>query len=279
MTTRIPLDHTKPITELENPEFFDVGINSLCDAGCPWCYTSADTHGRNFRDPVGKIEGLWGNMEPSLRPFQVAIGGSGEATQHPAFPAVLEKFHSLGIMPNYTTNGRWWSKPRVLESTAQFCGGVAISCHPHMDKEWKKAIQVYQATKILVNLHIIIGNRASSERFTRIYEEFEGYISHFVLLPLMPVGRASKAAAPDTDALKLHLANKDLTKIAFGSNFYEWLKTERDLIPAMLYPPEIMSKYILLDDPVTVYDDSFKMGLRKVVKDWEKGLGPIPLKA
>ena len=38
-TIRIALDPTKPITELEYPEFYDVKINSKCFGKCSYCLT------------------------------------------------------------------------------------------------------------------------------------------------------------------------------------------------------------------------------------------------
>lgn len=43
-------DDPKYIPELppEESEFYDVGINDRCDAGCPFCYVSANKNGTNF---------------------------------------------------------------------------------------------------------------------------------------------------------------------------------------------------------------------------------------
>ena len=83
-TIRIPLDKSKPITELKYPEFLDVGINSLCYGRCSYCYTCATSKGYNFSNILVKINDFFGRMTLNQRPFQVAIGGSGEATLHPA---------------------------------------------------------------------------------------------------------------------------------------------------------------------------------------------------
>jgi hypothetical protein len=44
----------------------------------------------------------------------------------------------------------------ILEATKKYSGGVAVSCHPHLDKIWKKAVDSYYQNKIKLNLHIII---------------------------------------------------------------------------------------------------------------------------
>lgn len=46
-------------------------------------------------------------------------------------------------------------------------------------------------------------------------------------------------------------------KIAFGANFYEWLKDKP--WGTSLYEPEIVSGYLVLDDPIQFYNNSFQM--------------------
>lgn len=39
------------------------------------------------------------------KPFQIAIGSTGEPTMHPDFCEFLETVFNTGVVPNYTTNG------------------------------------------------------------------------------------------------------------------------------------------------------------------------------
>jgi hypothetical protein len=273
MTIRMPIDSQKPITELRYAEFYDVSLGEKCvsGGGCPWCYTSADKAGRNYMDPAQRVLELWGPMPASQRPFQVAIGGGGEPLEHSQFVKVLQTFKELGITPNYTTNGRLWFKPGVMEATRKYCGGVAISCHPHLERDWRKAIEEYLKAGVSLNLHVIIGDRASSERFSRIYDEYAERLDYVVLLPMVQSGRGASFSPPDTEALLEHLQGKEWSRLAFGSGFWEWLKTQPQ-IPAVLYPPEIMSKYVLLDSPVRIYNNSHEMREVQVVRNGQ----PMP---
>ena len=63
-------------------EFYDVGINTKCNAECPFCYVSASNNGVNYSN-ICEIWSRWMNNYPitrvmnvshSLRPFQIAIG-------------------------------------------------------------------------------------------------------------------------------------------------------------------------------------------------------------
>lgn len=275
MTTRIPLDASKPITELRYPEAYDVGLGTRCDAGCPNCYTSAVKTGINFMDPAQKILDLWGPMDRAKRPFQVAIGGSGEPLEHPQLAKVLQVFRELGITPNYTTNGRYWYRPGVLEATVRYAGGVAVSCHPHMVQDWTRAITEYLKVGVKLNLHVIISDQKSCERFERIWNEYKDVVDYIVILPLIQVGRGARFPEMDKEAMARALVGKDTSKLAFGANLYSWLQEHRE-IPVNLYPPEIMTKYILLDSIVTVYNNSHEMRKRLSLFAG-KPLPPIPL--
>lgn len=63
-------------------EFYDVGINNLCNAECPFCYVSATHKGENFPN-ICKVWKNWmeqysteeyKGIKYSLKPFQIAIG-------------------------------------------------------------------------------------------------------------------------------------------------------------------------------------------------------------
>ena len=255
-TLRFPLDPAKPITELQWPEFYDVSLNTKCFANCPFCYTDAKTNGINYANVVEKIQWYFGEMTLNRRPVQVALGGGGEPTLHPEFIEVLKAFHSLQIVPNYTTNGMHLT-PELLVATKQYCGGVAVSCHPHLEKHWRQALRDLYRHNIKVNLHIVISDAASVQLLDRVYTEYKDMADYFVLLPYMATGRAI-AKSIDLPAVEAWVdKHKDYGKIAFGSHFYEFLK-DKDKWGISLYPPEIMSKYLLLDDAMSVFNNSFE---------------------
>lgn len=256
-TLRIPIDSTKPITELEYPEFLDVAINSQCRAGCKFCYTSAVKTGVNFSDVQGKVNSYFGSMTENQRPYQVAIGGAGEPTLHPEFIPILATFRGLGILPNYTTNGMHLTD-EILEATKEYSGGIALSLHPHLEKVWRAAIPKILEKGIKLNVHIIISDKNSIDLFKRVYEEFAG-IEYFVLLPHMNVGFAANDPKEiDYEYLEAALDKiAEFGKIAFGSNFYPFLQ-KIGKYGVSLYPPEIMSKYLIMDDEMWIYNNSFE---------------------
>jgi len=262
-TIRIAFDKTKDIEPLEYPELTDISFGTICKANCPFCYTSAIKNGVNYPNLVEKIDAWYGVMTENQRPFQVAIGGGGEPTMHPEFPAAVQRFRELGIMPNYTTNAMHLDET-VLDATVKYCGGVAISCHPHLDKIWKKGVTTLTDKKIRTNLHIIVGEPGTTERFWEIYEEFKDKIEYFVLLPYQAVGRGKPVnVEPEWTKLFDTLLDRNLHNIAFGALFYPFILKHKDKygkFDLSLYEPETMSGYVMFEDgPMVLRKSSYDL--------------------
>jgi MoaA/NifB/PqqE/SkfB family radical SAM enzyme len=255
-TMRVALDPTKPITELKYPEFYDVKVTGYCEGECPWCYQDSKPKDPHY-DVLSNLDKFFGVMDENQKPFQVAIGG-GEPTSHPDFVKILAKFDDLGITPNYTTNGMKLT-PEIISATQKYCGGVAISCHPHLETYWRSAVKTLQDANVKVNFHIIIDSEKSVERFKKIYEEFSGTIEYFVLLPYIPKGRAIEKEVSTTKLFDYLLSLDSMEDVAFGANFYEALKQYRGQVDVSLYEPEIMSKYLDMMD-MKLHASSFAEG-------------------
>lgn len=263
-TLRFPIDQEKPISELSFPEFYDVSLNTWCAAGCPFCYTDAKKNGVQYSNIVEKVLSFFGMMDENQRPYQVAIGGGGEPTSHPDFVECLETFKALSIVPNYTTNGMYLDD-KIIEGTKKYSGGVALSTHPHLEKTWRRATTIFAEAGIKTNLHTIISDKLSIDRFMEQYKTFNAIVDKFVLLPYRAFGRAIKKEI-DYDYLTnalLSLKKEDEKefdiKVAFGAHFYDYLNKINNMFNVSMYPPEIFSKYLLLNDTMDLFTDSFTM--------------------
>jgi organic radical activating enzyme len=221
------------------------------------CYMDSKTDSIHYENVLNKIRNFFGQMTENQRPFQIAYGG-GEPTEHPEFLDILKLTYDLDITPNYTTNGSFIfseNKDKIIEYTKKYCGGVAVSCHEHLNDIWTKAANLFIDNGIKTNFHIIISDKDSIDRFIGIYNEWKYKIDYFVLLPQINKGR-SKDAIIDWEYLKSVLPeNKE--QIAFGANFYPYLK-DYDDIGCDLYEPEIMSKFLDLKD-MRLYGSSFEL--------------------
>lgn len=258
-TLRIPLNASKPITELKFPEFYDLSFGNKCVTGnCPWCYAKGNPKGKHYSKIVEKINKYFGTMSENERPFQVAIGGEQEPLEHPEFWDAVKTLSEYGIVPNYTTNGVLFTQ-EVVEATKTMCGGIAITLHPHLEKYWRNAIEIALKNKIKTNIHFIVSDYHSIDRLIKIYKEYNGKVDYFVLLPYMNVGFAvNHHKTIDYDKLEKWLDEvHNFANIAFGANFYKFLKPLKKW-DVSLYPPEILSKYLIMDDDMLLCNNSFE---------------------
>lgn len=253
-TIRVAFDNKKPITELKFPEFYDVKLTGYCEGNCPWCYMDSKESDLHYTNVIEKIKNFFGIMTENERPFQVAIGG-GEPTSHPDFIEVLKTFKYLGIEPNYTTNGMHITGD-ILNATERFCGGVAVSCHPHLKTYWEKTADALIKYNTRLNFHNIISDEESIDEFINIYLNWKDTVEYFVLLPYGNQGRA-----PYKDINWEYLLEQlpeNTSQIAFGANFYPYLLDGNHNIKVSLYEPEIMSKYLDLSD-MKLHPSSFNL--------------------
>lgn len=258
-TVRMKLDETKPFLITPTPEIEDVAINNKCLANCSYCYTSALKTGSNFDDIVQKALVVWGMLPPEERPFQIAIGGAGEPTMHPLFPQFVKQVNELGIVPNYTTNGMHLTK-EVIKATMQYCGGVALSYHPHIDKVFQDAKRSLRTIKTTfgtkINTHLILGDKGSFDKLRELYEYDYDIFDYIVILPYQAVGRGKQIAVEETWRHAMYwiesLPTDHQSKFAFGALFYDWLKTIDTKLKMSIYEPEMFSGYRIMDDSFKV---------------------------
>jgi organic radical activating enzyme len=267
-TLRFQIDPKKPIKELEYPEFYDIKVTDKCSLGrCKYCYMNSNEEGNHYDSIVQKVQKFFGKMDKNQLPYQIAYGG-GCPLESPEFIELLKVTkEEFDIVPNYTTNGTWVVKDpsyikELLDATEKYCGGVAVSCHPHLEKYWRKATALLHEKKVKLNFHIIISDKESIDKFIEIFKEYKDIIDYFVLLPYGVQGRA-KPKEIDWDYL-VSVFPKDNKKIAFGANFYPYLLRKDLDVKVSLYQPEIMSKFITLEGNGKMYKSSFS---NEVIKE------------
>ena len=255
-TIRIALDPKKPIQELRYPEFYDVKVTPYCEGNCPYCYQNSVCTTSHPDNIIEKFISFFEPMTENQKPFQIAFGG-GEPTTHPQFAELMKVCYDMGIAPNYTTNGMWSQTEefeKILDITNKYCGGVAVSTHPHLRRYWELATDMYIKENIFTNLHIIIGDKKSIDDFAELYEKYHDKVKYFVLLPLTAQGRATESFV-DWDYFQ-NTVDGSPADIAFGANFYPYLCQDPTRFKVSLYEPEIMSAYLDLED-MKIYKSSF----------------------
>ena len=266
---------------IDEKEFYDVAINTKCNACCDFCYVSAGHGGENYTNICETWERWMSTFEDSeengvittSKPFQIAIGSTGEPTLHPEFCEFLETVSNTGVVPNYTTNGiilSAWDDAenpgyglanRILNYTSAYVGGVAVSFgNKHIRNKARKAIDGLIARgNTNINIHHLISTKESVDEFVEEYLRYGDNIAYHVLLPLMPSGRSTKGIEDGVfEYLEEVIEKNNLTRIAFGAHFIEKLRTSK--VKTWLYDEHSLSANCLLkSDGIVLTKSSFDL--------------------
>jgi MoaA/NifB/PqqE/SkfB family radical SAM enzyme len=262
-------------------EFYDVGINTKCNAECPFCYVSASGQGINYPNICETwkkwMDTFWEKQEDRVlltnKPFQIAIGSTGEPTIHPEFCYFLRTVYYSGVVPNYTTNGivlASWDDPmsanyelanEILKYTSKYVGGVAVSFgNKHLRKYAREAVRgLINIGNTNVNIHHIISDKESVDEFVAEWVRYGSDILYHVLLPLMPSGRSSEGVTEGTfEYLEEVIEKNNIKNVAFGAHFIKDLRDSK--IKTWLYDEQSFSKNIILTkDLVQITPSSFDL--------------------
>ena len=263
----------------DQSEFYDVGINTKCNAECPFCYVSASGKGINYPSICETwkkwMDTFWErHNEKGLvitnKPFQIAIGSTGEPTSHPEFCDFLKTVYETGVVPNYTTNGILLAQDnsisaQILAATSKYVGGVAVSFGNKNLREYaRKAIdKLLDVTR--VNIHHIISNKESVDEFIQEWLRYGDRVLYHVLLPLMPSGRSDSGIEDGVwEYLESMIQKHDIKNIAFGAHFIKYLRESN--IKTWIYDEESFSKNIILTpNKVQITPSSFDLNPIKVI--------------
>lgn len=255
-------------------EFYDVGINTKCNAECPFCYVSASGQGINYPNICETwkkwMDTFWEKQEDRVlltnKPFQIAIGSTGEPTIHPEFCDFLKTVYESEVVPNYTTNGISIAKDNELSSkilafTREYVGGVAISFGNKSLRNYahEAIYKLHKLGNTNINIHHIISDKESVDEFVAEWAHYGDSILYHVLLPLMPSGRSSEGVTEGTfEYLEEMIEKNNIKNVAFGAHFIKNLRDSK--IKTWLYDEQSFSKNIILTkDLVQITPSSFDL--------------------
>ncbi len=269
----------------DHSEFYDIAIGTKCNLNCPFCYANSSKNGRFFTNIVEKVKLFFGTMDNNQKPFQVAIGSSGEPTIHPEFLPFLQYLYEIGIVPNYTTNGITIAENSInglIDYTEKYCGGVAISINTFSTYIVSRSIAA--VCKLLkrdvhTNVHYIVSDKDSINYLKSLWNMFGDDIHTYVLLPMMKHGRSEldmdQEAFSMLQEFLFTLSQEQKEKFAFGANFYPYLinqeHNEKE-IKCSLYQPESFSKNLILDDIIRITPSSFNTEVTLFEKKYENDI-------
>ena len=266
-----------------------MGINTKCNAECPFCYVSASGKGINYPN-ICETWVKWMNTywEKTVghgatitnKPFQIAIGSTGEPTIHPEFCEFLKTVYETGVVPNYTTNGillSAWCNPVspnyelanvILDYTAKYVGGVAVSFGNDKLRDMARlAIEGLIARgNTNINIHHIISDKKSVDAFIAEWLQYGTSVLYHVLLPLMPSGRSESGIEEGVwEYLEEMIQKHEIKNVAFGAHFIKYLRKSK--IKTWLYDEESFSKNIILTpNKVQITPSSFDLQPIKIIE-------------
>ena len=265
-------------------EFYDVSINTKCNAECSFCYVSASGKGINYPNIWEKwMKTFWEKHHKGIigtnKPFQIAIGSTGEPTIHPEFCDFLKTVYETDVVPNYTTNGillSAWCNPispnyelanMILDYTAKYVGGVAVSFGNGKLRDMARLAIEGLITKgnTNVNIHHIISNKESVDEFITEWLRYGDKILYHVLLPLMPAGRSDSGVEEGVwEYLEEMIQKHEIKNVAFGAHFIKYLRTSK--IKTWLYDEESFSKNVILTpNKVQITPSSFDLNPIEII--------------
>ena len=211
-------------------------------------------------------------MLTTNKPFQIAIGSTGEPTIHPEFCDFLKTVYESGVVPNYTTNGIILSKQTplaeaILEATRKYVGGVAVSFGNEALREQARqaVVNLINNGNTNVNIHHIISDKESVDEFLAEWLRFEDKVLYHVLLPLMPAGRSDSGIEEGVwEYLEEMIQKHNIKNVAFGAHFIKYLRNSK--IKTWLYDEESFSKNIILTpNKVQITPSSFDLNPIQII--------------
>jgi len=221
------------------PELADISISNHCSNGCDFCYRDSKPNNSfmSLNDYEYILKQLqhpyWGNV------FQVALGG-GEPLEHPDFFNIIDATIASGVVPNFTTNGKHFTKEVIIKLKNKV-GAIAISS-TDIEKLDKEAFTNLKNNKIKCNVHYVLNChnlRQAIDILNGRYNQSLQGLNSIIFLTYKPLGRADKAhiLRNNQDFLSfINLVNSNScsTRVGFDACF----------VPMLMHYTNVDLKYI-----------------------------------
>jgi len=169
------------------PEILDCEVTTICDNGCPWCYKSNTTSGKNM-----SFETFKKVLDSFPRLTQVAFGADAKCKANPDIWRMMDYCRQKDVVPNITVAD---IDDRTAALLASLCGAVAVSRYSDKNKCYNSVEKLIKAGLKQVNIHQLV----AVETLTDIYETMSDYksdsrlkeLNAIVFLSLKKKGRGS----------------------------------------------------------------------------------------
>lgn len=253
------------------PNILDMEITTKCNGGCPFCYKSNTTFGKNMSFETFKK--IFDTLPKSIT--QIAFGADRDLSSNPDLISMMEYAKSQGVIPNITAA---YITDEMADVLSEVCGAVAISRYGNKDECYDSIKRLTDRGMTQVNIHLMV----SEETYDRCMETINDASSDprlenlnaIVCLCLKQKGRGEDFHVLSDEKFKrlVNLAREN--KIGLGFDSCSSLKALRVLgeeVQKYVLDCEasLQSSYINVDG--NYYPCSFCEGER----EWKEGLNVL----
>lgn len=181
-----------------SPEILDIEISTKCSMGCPECYKSNTSNGKNMSLKAFKniLDKFPKDKNGIYFLTQIAFG-IGDIYTNPDILKILKYTRSQGIIPNITIS----KLNNIIEAflLARICGAIAVSnhdrqkCYKTVHMLTNTFFNKFGCTLKQVNIHQILSEETYDECFNLLndskYKRELKNLNAIVFLQLKPKGR------------------------------------------------------------------------------------------
>jgi len=244
------------------PELADISISNHCTNNCDFCYRDSKLNYSfmSLSDYEYLIKQLkhphWGNV------FQIALGG-GEPLQHPDFIEIINITKSYGIIPNFTTNGKYLTADMIIKLKGKV-GAIAIST-TDIKMIHKDTIIKLKKADITCNIHYVLNYNNLKQAIEILNGEHNQYIQDInstIFLTYKPLGRADNSRVLKIEQDFLNFVsiieyNLCSTRIGFDACFVPMLMYYTNVDLTYIDPCECAFFSVYIDEKLNMRPCSF----------------------
>ena len=180
-------DKDKEASRFPAPTILDIEITTICKGGCPFCYKSNTSNGKNM-----SLENFKHILDIFPRTLtQIAFGADADLTANPDLWKMMEYAREKSIVPNITAA---WFDEETADKLAKYCGAVALSRYEHSkDKCYDSVKMLTDRGMSQVNMHFMLAEETYQQCLNTLDEiatdERLKKLNAFVILSLKAKGR------------------------------------------------------------------------------------------
>lgn len=141
------------------PNILDIEITTKCDGGCPYCYKTNTSSGKNMSFDTFKR--IFKVLPKSIT--QIAFGADRNLSSNPDLISIMEYTKNNGVIPNITAA---YVTDEMADVLSVICGAVAISRHENKDDCYDSIKRLTDRGMDQVSIHLM----ASEETYDRCLE-------------------------------------------------------------------------------------------------------------